>query len=63
MSIFAATRAAKAGASIMPLAPPFYMFHPQPLGAVTARDLLGAFVDRVLALLGQPATENWETVQ
>jgi flavin prenyltransferase len=58
-----AARAARAGASIMPLSPPFYMFHPRPLGAVTARDLLGAFVDRVLALLGQPATENWETVQ
>jgi 4-hydroxy-3-polyprenylbenzoate decarboxylase len=58
-----AARAARAGASVMPLSPPFYMFHPKPLGAVTARDLLGAFVDRVLALLGQPAAENWETVQ
>ncbi|MDJ0780658.1 MAG: UbiX family flavin prenyltransferase [Desulfosarcinaceae bacterium] len=58
-----AARAAKAGATIMPLSPPFYMFHPKPLAAITARELLGAFVDRVLALLGQPAAANWGTVQ
>lgn len=58
-----ATRVATAGASVMPLSPPFYMFHPKPLGAITARELLEAFVDRILALLGQPAAENWESVQ
>jgi 4-hydroxy-3-polyprenylbenzoate decarboxylase len=58
-----AARTARAGASIMPLSPPFYMFHPKPLTTITAHDLLGAFVDRVLALLGRPADRNWETVQ
>jgi 3-polyprenyl-4-hydroxybenzoate decarboxylase len=58
-----AARVAKAGACVMPLSPPFYMFHPKPLGAVTARELLVAFVERVLALLGQPAAQNWESVQ
>lgn len=57
-----AARAATAGASVMPLSPPLYMFHPKPLTEITARDLLAAFVDRVLALLGRPAAENWETV-
>jgi 4-hydroxy-3-polyprenylbenzoate decarboxylase len=58
-----ATRVSRAGASVMPLSPPFYMFHPKPLTAVTAQDLLAAYVDRVLALLGQPAAANWETAQ
>ena len=58
-----ATRVAAAGASVMPLSPPFYMFHPRPLTEITAHDLLGAYVDRVLALLGQPADKNWESLQ
>jgi 4-hydroxy-3-polyprenylbenzoate decarboxylase len=58
-----AARAANAGASIMPLSPPFYMFHPKPLKAITAHDLLRVFVDRVLALLGRPADQNWGSVQ
>jgi flavin prenyltransferase len=58
-----AARAARAGASIMPLSPPFYMFHPKPLETITAHDLLGAFVDRVLALLGRPADRDWASVQ
>jgi flavin prenyltransferase len=57
-----AARAARAGASVMPLSPPFYMFHPKPLTAITAHDLLEAFVDRVLALLGRPADRNWDSV-
>jgi flavin prenyltransferase len=58
-----AKRVATAGASVMPLSPPFFMFHPKPLTAITAQELLAAFVDRVLALLGQPAAKNWESVQ
>ena len=58
-----ATRVSTAGAIVMPLSPPFYMFHPKPLTAISAQDLLAAYVDRVLALLGQPSANNWETVQ
>ena len=58
-----AARVATAGASVMPLSPPFYMFHPQPLTEITAHDLLEAYVDRVLTLLGRPADKNWESVQ
>jgi 4-hydroxy-3-polyprenylbenzoate decarboxylase len=53
-------RLAGAGAVIMPVSPPYYMFGGTPASAVTMNDLLGAYVDRVLGVLGHPAAKNWE---
>jgi len=54
---------AAAGAIVMPLSPPFYLETDAPPETVTMHDLLSAFVDRVLAVLGHPAESNWETVR
>jgi 4-hydroxy-3-polyprenylbenzoate decarboxylase len=58
-----ALRVATAGGIIMPLSPPFYMLKNQSSKKTTLSDLLNAFADRVLSLLGQPVPDNWETVQ
>ncbi len=55
-----AARAASAGAVVMPISPPFYMFADREPGEVTMADLLGAYVDRVLALLGHSPERTWE---
>ncbi len=57
-----ARKVASAGGIIMPLSPPFYMAEGKPPETVTMNDLLGAFADRVLAVLGSPADSNWETI-
>lgn len=56
-----AHRLALAGAIIMPLSPPFYMFAEKSASAVTMHDLFSAYVDRILSVLGHAPTENWET--
>jgi 4-hydroxy-3-polyprenylbenzoate decarboxylase len=53
---------AAAGGVIMPISPPFYMAAGREGQAVTMDELLVAFVDRVLAVLGRPGERNWETV-
>jgi len=53
---------AAAGGIIMPLSPPCYMVAGKSPRAVSLTDLLGAFVDRVLAVLGHPAGSDWESV-
>ena len=53
-------RLAGAGAVIMPISPPYYMFADSSPDKVTMRDLLGAFVDRVLGVLSHPPAKNWE---
>lgn len=58
-----ARRVAAAGAVIMPMSPPFFMFAGTDPKAVSMDDLLDAFVDRVLALLGQPSTRTWEDIR
>lgn len=55
-----AAQAAAAGATIMPLAPPFYMFKGRTPRQITLHDLMEAYVDRVLALLGHPLPVTWE---
>ena len=55
-----AARAAEAGAVVMPLSPPFYMFADREGAEVTMTDLLGAYVDRVLAVLGKAPAKVWE---
>ena len=56
-----ARRVAAAGAVVMPMSPPFYMFAKTAPKTVTMHDLLAAYVDRILAVLGRPAPQNWET--
>jgi len=55
-----AARAAAAGAVVMPISPPFYMFAEREAADVTMAELLGAYVDRVLAVLGHPPAQTWE---
>lgn len=57
-----ALRVSSAGGIIMPLSPPFFMFGGNSSEKVTLKDLLDAFADRVLSLLGQAAPADWETV-
>ena len=57
-----AAQAADAGATIMPLAPPFYMFKGRTPRQISLHDLMAAYVDRVLALLGHPLAATWEDV-
>ena len=58
-----ARTAAAAGAVIMPISPPVYLKADAPPETVTMHDLLSAFVDRILAVLGHPAESNWETIR
>ena len=58
-----ARRAVQAGAIIMPLSPPFFMFAGNDPKTTSMHDLLDAFADRVLALVGQPADRTWENVR
>lgn len=53
-------RVAEAGGIIMPLAPPFWMHTDNSVQPVTLHDVLGAYVDRVLRLLGHPLRRTWE---
>jgi len=57
-----ARRVASAGGIVMPLSPPFYLFADRPGDAVSMTDLLGAFADRVLGVLGHPPERHWGTV-
>jgi 4-hydroxy-3-polyprenylbenzoate decarboxylase len=54
-----AERIASAGGVVMPISPPFYMFAGIPPREVSLEDIMGAFVDRVLALLGRSGARNW----
>ena len=58
-----ARRLVQAGAIIMPMSPPFFMFATTDPQSISMHDLLDAFVDRVLALLGRPADRSWEDVR
>lgn len=55
-----ARRVAAAGGIIMPISPPYYMTASRSPQTVTMTELLGAYVDRVLALLGRDADRTWE---
>ena len=58
-----AQRVARAGAVIMPMSPPFFMFAGTDPNAVTMDNLLDAFADRVLALLGRHPERTWEDIR
>ena len=53
---------ASAGGIIMPISLPYYMSTHQDPDKISMDELLRAFVDRVLTLLGHPSETNWETV-
>jgi 4-hydroxy-3-polyprenylbenzoate decarboxylase len=58
-----AAKAAAAGATLMPLCPPFYMFKGRKPDQITMHELLTAYVDRILSLLGHPLKSTWEDVR
>ena len=58
-----AVAAAGAGATVMPLSPPFFMFKERSPRQISLHDLMDAYVDRVLALLGHPSSRTWEDVR
>ena len=55
--------AASAGASVMPLSPPFFMFKGRSAQQISLHDLMDAYVDRLLGLLGHPLSRTWEDVR
>jgi 4-hydroxy-3-polyprenylbenzoate decarboxylase len=50
-----------AGGVVMPMSPPFYAAGGKDPAEVTMVDLLTAFVDRVLSVLGHPMQTGWKT--
>jgi 4-hydroxy-3-polyprenylbenzoate decarboxylase len=58
-----ARRLGQAGTVIMPMSPPFFMFAGRDPQKVTYHDLMDAFAERVLAVLGQCPERNWEDVR
>ena len=55
----AAAEATAAGAVVMPMSPPFYMAEGRDPREVTMEELLGYYVDRVLALFGRRPPATW----
>jgi 4-hydroxy-3-polyprenylbenzoate decarboxylase len=58
-----AVKASAAGAIIMPLSPPFFMFKDKTPQQITLHDLMDAYVDRVLSLLGRRMSATWEDIR
>jgi len=58
-----ASALAVAGAVIMPLSPPFFMFKGRSPREITMHELVDAYVDRVLSLLGRALKKTWEDVR
>lgn len=56
-----AAAVAAAGGTIMPLSPPFFQMGGRDPATVTMTELMDAYVDRVLSVLGHPATRHWGT--
>ncbi len=53
---------ANAGAAIMPLSPPFFMFKGQSPRKISLHDVMEAYVDRILSFLGKPLDKTWEDI-
>ena len=58
-----AGRVAAAGAAVMPLTPPYFMFEGKDATQITLHDLMDAFADRVLSLMGHRMTFTWEDIR
>ncbi len=57
-----AKRVAEAGATVMPVSPPFFMTAGKDPGEVSLQELMSLFADRVLKLLGHAPKRTWEDV-
>jgi len=58
-----AATVAAAGATIMPISPPYYMAKGRDPAEVSIQEMLGYYVDHVLAVLGQAAPKTWGDVR
>lgn len=58
-----AATVARAGAVVMPISPPFFMFKGKTAGQISLHDLMDAYVERVLALLGRRMDATWAEVR
>ncbi len=63
MNAQAAATVAAAGGIIMPISPPFYMTKGRDPNTVSLTELLGHYVDHVLALFGQDSPATWADVR
>ncbi len=55
-----AARVSAAGGIIMPMTPPFFMHKGNPPDRITLHDMMDAYVDRILSLLGRQMKATWE---
>lgn len=55
-----AARVSAAGGIVMPMTPPFFMHKGKKPDQITLHDLMDAYVDRVLSLLGRKMGTTWE---
>lgn len=58
-----AAKVAAAGAVVMPISPPFFMFKGKTAAQITLHDLMDAYVDRVLSVFGHPMPSTWEDLR
>ncbi len=63
MNAQSAATVAAAGGTIMPISPPFYMAKGRNPAEVSIVEILGYYVDHVLALFGQEAPSTWADVR
>ncbi len=57
-----AAKLAGAGATIMPLSPPFFMFKGRSPHKISLHEVMEAYVDRILSFLGKPLDKTWEDI-
>lgn len=58
-----AVSVSEAGGIVMPISPPYYMLDTGRPEAVSLRQVLDVYIERVLALLGHAAGRTWEDVR
>ena len=63
MNAQSAATVAAAGGTIMPISPPFYMAKGRDPNTVSVAEMLGYYVDHVLALFGQEAPQTWADIR
>lgn len=63
MNAQSAATVAAAGGTIMPISPPFYMAKGRDPNTVSVVEMLGYYVDHVLALFGQEAPKTWADIR
>jgi 4-hydroxy-3-polyprenylbenzoate decarboxylase len=58
-----AANIAAAGGTIMPVSPPYYMAKGRDPSEVSIAEMLGYYVDHVLSLFGQEASQTWADIR